>query len=67
MKNLPTGIQSLENFLYVDKTEYIRRLVTTGEIYFLSRPRHSGKSLTLSMLDALFTGWETGCRIKTIY
>jgi hypothetical protein len=42
--------------LYIDKTEYIHRLVTTGDVYFLSRPRRFGKSLTLSTLDALFKG-----------
>ncbi|MDR1342019.1 MAG: AAA family ATPase, partial [Prevotellaceae bacterium] len=61
MKNLPIGIQSFENlrsnnYLYVDKTEHIHRLVTTGEIYFLSRPRRFGKSMLISTLDALFSG-----------
>ncbi|MDR1120812.1 MAG: AAA family ATPase, partial [Dysgonamonadaceae bacterium] len=50
MRNLPIGIQSFlglreDNYLYVDKTEYIHRLVTTGKVYFLSRPRRFGKSL----------------------
>ncbi|MDR2683440.1 MAG: AAA family ATPase, partial [Dysgonamonadaceae bacterium] len=61
MKNLPIGIQSFEglrsdNYLYVDKTEHIHRLVTTGKIYFLSRPRRFGKSLLISTLEALFRG-----------
>ncbi|MDR1154499.1 MAG: AAA family ATPase, partial [Bacteroidales bacterium] len=61
MKNLPIGIQSFEdlrsnNYLYVDKTEHIHRLVTTGKIYFLSRPRRFGKSMLISTLDALFSG-----------
>ncbi|MDR2344610.1 MAG: AAA family ATPase, partial [Planctomycetaceae bacterium] len=61
MKKLPIGIQTFdeireENYLYVDKTEYIHRIVTTGKVYFLSRPRRFGKSLTLSTLDALFQG-----------
>jgi hypothetical protein len=61
IQNLPLGIQSFEEirnngYLYVDKTEYIHRLVTTGKIYFLSRPRRFGKSLTISTLEALFTG-----------
>jgi hypothetical protein len=42
--------------LYVDKTEHILRLVTTGKIYFLSRPRRFGKSMLISTLDALFSG-----------
>ncbi|MDR1291060.1 MAG: AAA family ATPase, partial [Planctomycetaceae bacterium] len=61
MKKLPIGIQTFEkiredNCLYVDKTEYIHRLVTSGDVYFLSRPRRFGKSLTISTLDALFSG-----------
>jgi hypothetical protein len=61
MKNLPIGTQSFEilrsqDLLYVDKTEIIHRLVTTGRIYFLSRPRRFGKSMLISTLDALFGG-----------
>jgi hypothetical protein len=61
MKNLPIGTQSFEilrsqDLLYMDKTELIHRLVTTGRIYFLSRPRRFGKSLLISTLDALFNG-----------
>ncbi|MDR1222564.1 MAG: ATP-binding protein [Tannerella sp.] len=63
IKKLPVGIQTFEKirsdeYLYVDKTEYIYRLVTGGTVYFLSRPRRFGKSLTLSTLDALFSGRE---------
>lgn len=40
-RNLPFGIQDFESlrsdgYLYVDKTELIYRLVTTGRYYFLS-------------------------------
>jgi hypothetical protein len=61
LQNLPIGIQSFEylranNFLYVDKTEDIYRMVTTGKPYFLSRPRRFGKSLLVSTLDCLFSG-----------
>ncbi|MDR2679700.1 MAG: AAA family ATPase [Tannerella sp.] len=61
MKNLPIGTQSFEilrsqDLLYVDKTELIYQLVTTGRIYFLSRPRRFGKSMLISTLDALFSG-----------
>jgi hypothetical protein len=60
LQNLPVGIQSFEylranNFLYVDKTEDIYRMVTTGKPYFLSRPRRFGKSLLVSTLDCLFS------------
>ncbi|MDR1096765.1 MAG: AAA family ATPase, partial [Tannerella sp.] len=60
-RKLPIGIQDFEDlrtegFLYVDKTEYVYRLVTQGKPYFLSRPRRFGKSLFLSTLRAYFEG-----------
>ena len=46
-----------DDFLYVDKTEFIWKLVSRGKgLYFLSRPRRFGKSLTLSTLKAVFEG-----------
>ena len=44
--------------IYVDKTKYIHRLVTTigTKLFFISRPRRFGKSLTVSALKALFSG-----------
>jgi hypothetical protein len=61
MKALPVGIQSFEdlranNYLYVDKTMFIHRLITTGKTYFLSRPRRFGKSLLLSTMEEMFKG-----------
>ena len=58
---LPIGIQSFgmlrqDNMLYVDKTARLQELVTSGRRYFLSRPRRFGKSLTISTLDAMFSG-----------
>ena len=60
-RKLPVGIQSFEQvvgeqYLYVDKTEYIYYLVHTGKPYFLSRPRRFGKSLFLSTLKAYWEG-----------
>ena len=60
-RKLPIGIQSFkvlrnDRYLYVDKTEYLARLVTGGRVYFLSRPRRFGKSLFLSTLEAYFLG-----------
>ena len=43
---------------YVDKTDFIRRLVDGGAHYFLSRPRRFGKSLFLDTLKELFEGNE---------
>jgi hypothetical protein len=61
MKKLPIGIQSFENlreddYLYIDKTETIYNLVSSGRVYFLSRPRRFGKSLLISTMEALFSG-----------
>ena len=61
IQNYPIGIQDfeklrLQNKVYVDKTMYIHRLITTHTYYFLSRPRRFGKSLLLSTLDYLFKG-----------
>ena len=61
LKNIPIGVQDFESlihddYLYVDKTELIYRLITTGRYYFLSRPRRFGKSLLISTLKAFFLG-----------
>ena len=60
---ITTGVSSFEkiiknNFLYVDKTEYIYNLVIErfDNYYFISRPRRFGKSLMCSTLEALFKG-----------
>ena len=55
------GIQNFEKlrkdgYVYVDKTAWVHRLVTTGSYYFLSRPRRFGKSLLISTLEAYFLG-----------
>lgn len=61
LQNLPIGIQNFEkiregNYLYVDKTAWVYKLVSTGSYYFLSRPRRFGKSLLLSTLHSYFDG-----------
>lgn len=57
----PIGIQSFdrirkEGYIYVDKTALVYDLVTSGSIYFLSRPRRFGKSLLISTLEHYFLG-----------
>jgi len=42
-----------ENFLYVDKTHFIKNIEITGKLIHL-RPRRFGKSLFLSMLDSYY-------------
>ena len=44
---------TLENFIYVDKTEYIPQIVKLKRV-FISRPRRFGKSLTLDTIGTLF-------------
>ncbi len=60
MKKLGAGIQSFDKlvtqYLYVDKTREVYNIVTSGECFFLSRPRRFGKSLFCSTLDLLFKG-----------
>ena len=73
-RKLPIGIQDFESlrkddYVYVDKTEYIYRLVHSGKPYFLSRPRRFGKSLFLSTLRAYFEGKKelfTGLKIMEL-
>jgi len=61
-KLLPIGISDFKKlreggYVYVDKTEYIYRLIKEGSgYYFLSRPRRFGKSLLLSTIRYLFEG-----------
>lgn len=61
MKNLPIGKQDFASlikgdFLYVDKTEKIYRLLKSGSYIFLARPRRFGKSLMLSTIKEIFEG-----------
>ena len=46
----------LNNYIYVDKSQYIRDLIKLERV-FISRPRRFGKSLTLDTIATLF---ETG-------
>ncbi len=69
----PVGIQSFtkireEDFLYIDKTGYIKDLLSGG-YFFLSRPRRFGKSLFLSTLKAFYEGQRSlfrGLDIDTV-
>lgn len=57
----PIGMQSFEgirknDYIYIDKTQYVHQIVSNGKYYFLSRPRRFGKSLLISTIEALFKG-----------
>ncbi|MCB1117949.1 MAG: ATP-binding protein [Chlamydiia bacterium] len=58
---MPIGIQSIrkiieDNYVYVDKTEYIYKLLNEGSYYFMSRPRRFGKSLLISTMEEILKG-----------
>ena len=60
-RRLPIGMQNFQDirenhYVYVDKTEYLWKLVNNGKSYFLSRPRRFGKSLLISTIEAYFQG-----------
>jgi hypothetical protein len=61
LRALPLGVQTFlkmreGNYVYVDKTEHIYNLARNYGVYFLSRPRRFGKSLTVSTFKELFEG-----------
>ena len=62
MKDIKTSTYNFpeiiaNNFLYVDKTSTVWKLVKGGkDEFFLSRPRRFGKSLLVSTLKAVFQG-----------
>lgn len=61
IQKYPIGIQNFveiirDGWTYIDKTDYIRILVSSGKYFFLGRPRRFGKSLFLSTMHAFFEG-----------
>ena len=57
----------LNNYIYVDKTKYIRDLIKLERV-FISRPRRFGKSLTLDTIATLFeSGVESYFKGTWIY
>ena len=55
IREMPIGIQDFEklrndNYVYVDKTQFVYKLTRTSRPYFLGRPRRFGKSLFLFAL-----------------
>jgi hypothetical protein len=61
IQKYPIGLQDFREVItrgcvYVDKTMFVHKLLTTHKYYFLSRPRRFGKSLLISALDYLFRG-----------
>ena len=61
LKRLPVGIQTFpklveQDCLYIDKTEYIYKMINYSNYIFLSRPRRFGKSLLVSTIQSYFEG-----------
>ena len=61
LRRCPIGIQTFEkvregDYLYVDKTDLVYRIVHDYSCVFLSRPRRFGKSLLISTLHSYFEG-----------
>jgi hypothetical protein len=61
MRNLPLGYADFEsiradNCIFADKTRIIYDLITKKTPFFLSRPRRFGKTLLVSVLEAIFEG-----------
>jgi hypothetical protein len=60
--NLASSTQTFEHIiegkaLYVDKTAYLAEMISSGTgTWFFTRPRRFGKSLTVSTLNAVFSG-----------
>ncbi len=60
-QKLPIGIQDFrtiitEGYKYIDKTGYVHALCNSGKFFFLSRPRRFGKSVTVALLEELYSG-----------
>ncbi len=58
-KRLPIGIQTFqvmieEDFVYIDKTEYIYKILKAGKVFFYAHPRRFGKSLLISTMQSIF-------------
>jgi hypothetical protein len=58
---LPAGMQTFEELrtrktIYVDKTEYFPLLPKGRKVVFCARPQRFGKSLTVTALDAFYSG-----------
>jgi hypothetical protein len=61
MQKLPIGIQDFseirqEDYVYVDKTALLFKLLNISKYLFFARPRRFGKSLMISTLKEIFKG-----------
>ncbi|MDR1086577.1 MAG: ATP-binding protein [Deltaproteobacteria bacterium] len=61
MKDLYLGGSDFEalaegDYIFIDKTEYVYKMIKRYLPFFLSRPRRFGKSLLVSIIEAIFKG-----------
>ena len=61
MRKLPIGIRDFKelrenDYIYVDKTEYIYNFIRDCKYYFFTRPKGFGKSLLLSTIEYIYKG-----------
>lgn len=60
-KKVAIGIQNFEeliqkDYYYIDKTDFIREWWDCGDsVTLIARPRHFGKTLNMSMVEAFFS------------
>ena len=64
-KLLPSGISDfrrirLQNYYYVDKTEWIPKFEQVSSFLFFCRPRRFGKTLMLSLMESYYDCKQTG-------
>lgn len=72
LRKIATDTSSLREIIgndriYVDKTEFIFRMIDSGKYFFLSRPRKFGKSLTIDTIENIFIGNKELFRNLYIY
>lgn len=72
LRKIATDTSSLREIIgndriYVDKTEFIFRMIDSGKYFFLSRPRRFGKSLTIDTIENIFIGNKELFRNLYIY
>jgi len=59
LKKLPYGLSDFkriktENYYYIDKTPFIKKIENEADFLFFLRPRRFGKSLTIAMIEAYY-------------
>lgn len=72
LKQLPVSLSDIttilsNDFLYVDKTEFVYSMVQYPGKFFLSRPRRFGKSTLLSTINEVFSGKKELFKEQWIY